>query len=278
MTAQQDSILVLDANGHSLTDVHLSTYYRENFFSGDSMWHPEVVENHGVAGEPVPYAVVNDSFVTALLLLCLVVTLFYSGTIRPMVVRRFREMLFPSLRVADDAVVPPAEMRMKRVLVLQTCLLGSVVFYFFTKSHVPGPFLLDSDYLLILVFMVMLLGFVLLKMMCYTVVNDIFFGSKKNKQFLQYLIFLIAFLGVLALPVVFLLVYFGISVKGVVFYFAFLSVIGEILVFYKGNVIFFRQKGGFLQNILYFCALEIVPVALLVGAWTKVIDLLKINF
>jgi hypothetical protein len=48
--------------------------------------------------------------------------------------------------------------------------------------------------------------------------------------------------------------------------------------FYKSYVIFFGRKSHFLQNILYFCALEIVPLASFGGLVVTAINILKINF
>ena len=50
------------------------------------------------------------------------------------------------------------------------------------------------------------------------------------------------------------------------------------LTFFKSFAIFFRRKGNFLQNILYFCALEIVPLTSFWGFVAIMINFLKINF
>ena len=79
-------------------------------------------------------------------------------------------------------------------------------------------------------------------------------------------------------PAVLLLVYFDLPLDVVLYYFIFVVVLGKILAFYKSYVIFFRQKGGFLQIILYFCALEIVPLTVLVGTWMALLDVLIVKF
>jgi len=52
----------------------------------------------------------------------------------------------------------------------------------------------------------------------------------------------------------------------------------KILTFYKSYIIFFKQKRYFLQIILYFCALEIVPLFALWGGLLSIVDLFKIKF
>lgn len=59
--------------GKSFRDVSLPQYYRESFFSKDSLFHPELRGGRlGVVGDPVPYTVAGDNFITSLLLLCFV--------------------------------------------------------------------------------------------------------------------------------------------------------------------------------------------------------------
>ena len=50
------------------------------------------------------------------------------------------------------------------------------------------------------------------------------------------------------------------------------------LTFFKSYITFFRRKSLFLQNILYFCALEIVPLVSFGGLAATAINVLKINF
>ena len=161
---------------------------------------------------------------------------------------------------------------------MQTCLLFSVIVYFLTKTYVSTTFIIDSDYQLILIFFGMLVAYALLKSCLYSMVNLVFFDGKRNGQLISALLMGAAVQGLLLMPVVFLLVYFGLSMQNVLYYFAFVVLLGKIWAFYKAFVIFFRQNSGFLQNILYFCALEIVPLASLVGTWALLVDLLKINF
>ena len=73
-------------------------------------------------------------------------------------------------------------------------------------------------------------------------------------------------------------VYFSLSIKTVSIYAIFVIILFKLLTFYKTHIIFFRRKGAFLQNILYFCALEIVPLLSLYGALVLTNSYLKINY
>ena len=52
----------------------------------------------------------------------------------------------------------------------------------------------------------------------------------------------------------------------------------KLLSLYKSYIIFFRHRGGFLQNFLYFCTLELAPLAALIGSLTMIANCLKVNF
>lgn len=260
-------------------DVQLPQFYQETYFAKDTLLHPEVGNvNYGVAGDPVPDVVRNDNLMTGLLLLCFLLTLVVYSRFRTYIARQYRDLIRIPHSEDDVLTETPGELRVKMLLMLQTCLIVSIVMYFGTIVYVSDCFIIDSDYQLVLIFMAMLIVYVLLKVMLYMAVDNVFFGSKKNKQFLRAKMLVSASQGVLLFPVVLLLVYFNLSLTKVLYFFVFVVALGKILAFYKAYVIFFRQNGGFLQNILYFCALEIVPLAVLVTAWAAAVDFLKINF
>ena len=82
----------------------------------------------------------------------------------------------------------------------------------------------------------------------------------------------------LLLPLVFLQFFFDLSMEKAVIDFIFILFLNKMLTFFKCWSIFFRQKRRFLQNILYFCALEATPLLVFGGIWLAVVNLLKINF
>ena len=91
-------------------------------------------------------------------------------------------------------------------------------------------------------------------------------------------LFLISIEGILLFPVVMLLAYFDLSMKNAVVYVAIVIFLAKILSFYKSYIIFFRRNGIFLQNFLYFCALEVIPLASLWGVLVILNSFLKVNF
>ena len=154
----------------------LPLYYRETFFAKDSLLHPEVSSAaYGMAGAPIPYTLSNDNFVTALLLLCFVLTLVFFGHFRPYAARQYKMLFMRQRSEGDMPTETTGELRLKSLFLIQTCLLFSIVMYFCVRVFMPGPLTIESDYLLVLIFMAVLIGYTLLTGACYTIVNITFF-------------------------------------------------------------------------------------------------------
>lgn len=90
-------------------------------------------------------------------------------------------------------------------------------------------------------------------------------------------LFLVSCEGVLLFPAIMLMTYFGFSIQAAVIYTLIVVGIIKILSFYKCFIIFFEER-RFLQIILYFCALEVVPLFALSGGLVLISHYLKINF
>ena len=261
-----------------LKDVDLPQYYSQNFFSGDSLFHPEIVGGRlGVAGDPIPYTIRGDNMFTALLLLCMMVFVVSIAHSRYFIVRQLKDFFFIP-RDDNQMTETSGEFRFQIFLVLLGCLLLSISSYLYVTTYVADTFVLDNDFQLIGMFFGGFVAYFTLKWLLYLSVNQVFFDGKKNLQFIKTALFITATEGVLLFPAVLLQVYFDLSIENVTYYYVLLLLLTKILTFYKSWIIFFRQNGVFLQTFLYFCALEIVPLLGFAGALLMVVDLLKINF
>ena len=161
---------------------------------------------------------------------------------------------------------------------LQTCLLLSMAYFFYVKAHVADTFVFAEEYLFIGLLFIITLGYTILKHPLYTLVNYTFFVGKNNGQWLHTLLLLSAVEGALLFPAVLFQSYFDIPLQNTVFYAVFVLILVKILTFYKCFVIFFRKNGLFLQIILYFCTLEIIPLLALWGGLGIITNALTINY
>ena len=132
--------------------------------------------------------------------------------------------------------------------------------------------------MLLVIFLGVFLAYFLIRFGLYTMVNNLFFDSSKNKKFLTSLLYLSAVEGLVLYPALALLTFMHLPAQNAIWYCLIVVILVKILTFYKTFTIFFKQNDFFLQIILYFCALEMVPLFTLWGGLSVIVDYLKINF
>ncbi len=264
--------------GHNLLDVQLPQYYREGFFSKDTLFHPELPGGrYGTAGDPVPYSVHGDDVLTLLLLSCFIVVVVSFSNVSGFFARQAKHFFYVQ-HATTEITETGNEVRFQIFLTFLAGLLLSLLFYFFTLHYIGETFVLKSQYHLIVIYMGLIVGYMLLKTLVQTLANLIFFGGKKSIQWIKSMLFLTSVEGIALFPIVMLRAYFDLSMQNVVIYFIIVLLIVKILTFYKAFVIFFRLNVVSLQIILYFCALEMVPLLALWGTLVFTANNLKINF
>ena len=264
--------------GRNLKDINIPQYYRENFFSKDTLYHPEINGGRlGMAGDPIPYAIRNDDTITALLLVSFVIALMAFAASRNYIARQLKTFFYPQ-KAGMDATETSGEFRAQVYFLLLTCLLLALFYFLYTQEFVASTFVLSDEYLLMVIFFGVFCGYYALKALLYTGVNLVFFDSKKNEQWLRTTLFINGAIGVFLFPAVMLLTYFDVTSKTIIYYLLVVLVFVKILTFYKCSAIFFRQNILYLQIILYFCTLEIIPLIALWGGLEVIVNALKINF
>ncbi|MDO4160158.1 MAG: DUF4271 domain-containing protein [Prevotellaceae bacterium] len=265
--------------GENVNEVNLPQYYRENFFSKDSLLHPELDGGrYGIAGDPVPYTIRGDDTITALLLGCFILAMIAFSKSKRFIFRQAKNFFYEPSSLTTEIAETTNEIRFQSFLVLQTCLLFSIVSFLYTLECVADTFILSSQYQLIAIFFGVLVAYFLFRYFLYGLVNTVFFGKRKSVRWLKHLLFITSVEGILIFPLVLLQSYFDLSIQNAVIYVAVVIILVKILLFYKSYVVFFRQKGMFLQIFLYFCALEIMPLLSLLGILEMIVDYLKIKF
>jgi hypothetical protein len=278
MALQQDSISITQ-EGEDLLDVQLPQYYREGFFSKDSLFHPELPGGRfGVAGDPVPYSIHNDSVITSILLAFFILVVIAIANIHEFIVRQFKNFFYIPREGTSEMTETGTELRIQVFMVFLSSLLLSLLFYFYTIHYIGDTFVLESQYYLIAVYLVLMIVYFTAKVILYSVVNSVFFDSKRKQHWFKTLLFISSMEGLILFPAVLLQTYFDMSEENVILYFTIVLFFVKILTFFKCYVVFFRRNVVKLQIILYFCALEMVP---LIAFWVTldiVVKSLKINF
>ena len=232
----------------------------------------------GHAGDPVPYTLSGDNLITGLLLCCFLLTVVSFQKSKRMIERQLKHFFYADHSGKTTTITETSsELRFQVFMAFETCLLVGIISFFYAGHYVSDDFIIEP-YQVIGVLTAVTTLYFLAKGLLYGVVNWTLYDSKKNEQWMKAYLFLTAAEGVALFPIVLLMAYFSLSVRTTCVYAIFVVILFKILAFCKYYIIFFRQKSGFLRIILYLCALEIVPMALLFEVLRLAVDYLIINF
>ena len=238
-------------------EVNDKPFYEESFFAKDSMYH---------------------NVITGLLLACFVLGIIAFSRSRDFIFRQAKSFFRVKHGNTSTENETTSEFRFQMFLVFMTCLLLSLLAFFYTEETVSEPLILKSHYYLVAIFLALCLSYFIIKAIIYTFVNSVFFDGASNTSWLKSLLFVTSVEGVLLFPIVLLLIYFNLPMKTVLICTAIVVISIKFLSFYKCNVTFFRHNDFILQNILYFCTLEIMPLFMLLGSMLMIVNNLKINY
>ena len=272
----QDSLIQEEGE---FTNTQLPTYYRESYFSTDTLFHPELNGGrYGVAGDPLPYSLRNDTVITLMILLCFVLALTAFRMSSGFLYRQAKDFFYISHSGPTFVNETTNEVRFQFFLVLQGCLLLSIYQFQNTDISLTENLAFTSQYMLMAIYLAMLLGYVVIKYALICICDSIFFDTRQHLQWVKTQLFVLAIAGMLVAPAVLLQIFFDIDGEKCFIYLMGLFILVKILLFYKCYVIFFKGIDSILQIILYFCALEIIPPFSMWGALLLISNCLKVNY
>lgn len=264
--------------GRSVLDVSLPQYYKESFFSDKDYFHPEIIGGRqGVAGDPMPYTIAGDNMMSLLLLVCFVATMISISRSRTFIARQVKSFFLVQRGNTTEVTETSAEVRFQLLLLAETCILLAVLFLSYLMEAETTTYTV-SQFRFIEILTGVFAGYYLAKYILYQLVNWVFFNEKNIQQWNVAYLFMQAMQGVLLLPLVFVQSFFNLSIGYAAIYFIIVAILFKFLEFYKQQQIFFPQNGRFLQNILYFCMLELVPVFIIWNILGIISEYLEINF
>ncbi len=279
--SQQPDTLHLPGHtaGHSWRDINMPKYYRESYFTGKPWFHPNLFGGRlGTAGDPVPYSIPRDNVITALLMICFVLAAVAYAKSKRFILRQAKGFFRPPHSEKMTAMSETSgEVRFQFFLVMQSCLLFALVYFFYVQKRVTDTFIIDQ-YQVIGIFALINLVYVVLKAAMYWLSGWVFFDRRRNDLWMKSFLFLVAMEGVCIFPIVMLQAYFEMPVETTLVCTGVVLAVFKLLALYKTYIIFFRHTGNSLQIFLYFCTLELMPLAVLLGALAMTGNYLKVNF
>ena len=238
--------------------------YKNCFFQDSEYLHPEIrVTLNGIPGDPIPYRLRSDVFVTATLLLSFFVAMFIlSRSMHPLEMQ-LKNLFYNRDRTQIFTLKSDSEMKNQAFIVLLACFLMTILFFNYTEVRMTSVFNQISPYVLLSVDMAIFLLYYLVKYLLYISVNWTFFPPQARSQWMNVYNFIVLAKALCLMPVVLLVVYFDLPLRLMQISVAFIVALAGIMVAFKAKHIFFVYKFGLLHLFLYFCTLEMAPLLFL---------------
>ena len=254
-----------------------ATQYEELSYFADNEYYAQINETDrfGIVGDPLPYTIGGDNFMTALLIGCFILTMLAVSKAGAYLLTLVKSFVFIQHGQTTTATITSGESRCMLLLSVETCLLLGISTFFYVNEYVTHSFILPQ-YLVIASFTAFFAVYFILKMLLASITNWTFFDKKNNEQWMQSFTFLVSVEAILLLPLVLVQAYFDFTARTMTITLLVVLLLVRIIAFYKTYLIFFRQKGRILQNILYLCMLELVPISILWGLLMNFSNYLKV--
>ena len=219
----------------------------------------------GVEGKPSAYNAGTDSVVSASVLMMIIVALLALAASWGFVVRQTRNFFYRENERTTNVPDSNKEIRSQVLLVAFTTFIFSVSYFaYFTHVNDVHDMAMSKN-LLILLFVGVFVAYILIKVGLYQLVNWVFFHGKEIEQWNKSQLYVTTMEGLLMTPVALLFIYGKLPLTTALICGGFVVILCKLCTFYKSYLIFFRRFAAFLQIFLYFCALELIPLAALVG-------------
>ncbi len=164
------------------------------------------------------------------------------------------------------------------ILYSQAVLFYSVIAFAQLKySH--GIVNAEMSYLYWGIYMLLFAISIFAKRLMYDIVNAILFTPQQTREWRISYFFTMQLSGFMLLPLVLaMLIVPDVPRRVYVVYLTVTALMCLFMLISRCRKLIFMQKNGFLDIILYLCALEILPIAVLLKAINELNDFLTINF
>lgn len=253
--------------------------YTMGYFYQNPLLHPEIIaETPGYSGEPKPYELRNDEWITGTLLCSFIFLVFLVRYIWRFLTVRTKEFL----NMADSASVHETKTSLEDYYGLfATAILSlmySLIFYGYTQHSLQLFLGQLSPHTLIGYYIICFLSFFGIKKGLYAFVNCIFFDKIKQKKWGNSYSYLIFTETILLFPVLLILVYFNISAYKALYILLILFIFVKTLLLFKTFRILFNNLYCLFHFFVYFCALEIIPMVLIWITLTRLTNSLIVIF
>ncbi|MBR2607716.1 MAG: DUF4271 domain-containing protein [Bacteroidaceae bacterium] len=231
-----------------------------------------------MTGTPIPYFFGNDNLLLALFLLNSLgisyVFILNGGNI----LQRIKSLFYFSQNSKPYNNQTHINHFCNIILYSQVILFYSVL-AFAQLEYNHGVKSTNNTYIFWGVYMLLFTTLIFAKRVIYDIANTILFTTQQKQEWRNSYLFTMQLSGFMLYPLVLsMLIVPHIPHLTYSIYITATALICLLMLISRCKKLIFMQKNGFLHIILYLCALEILPIAVLIKAINELNDFLTINF
>jgi len=226
----------------------------------------------------IPYSLKSDDLVSGIILVCFFLLAYIFSDSRKYLWQQAKNFILHKERTPLFGASTSISEYFSLLIILQTSLLISIVFWGYFSSKCPNFVQEIPSYLPIGIYAIVFLIYIFLKRTLYSFLGWVFFDKGGTSLWQQSYFTLVYSFGFVLFPYVLLLVYFDFDIKIMLAFGLVILIIAKILMLYKWLKFFFNNIYGLSLLILYFCALEIIPCFMYYKVLVNINSLLLIKF
>ncbi len=232
-------------------------------------------------GNPIPYLLMNDSWIGILIIICFVSSGYVMARGKKHLLQEIKEIFDTRpLRSTTHSIsqTTSEDIRFHIVFEIQLCLFMALFYfgYTFNGEYISKP---ESHLLLyISIFTgIILLGSVF-KVILYLIIGWVFFDNIITKSWIRCYFVTDVLLEFMLFPLLLIVIYRNIS-SGIYIPIALiLLILAKSLLFFRGLKLFFLNPYSKIYFIAYLCALELIPLIFILWGLNEANDFLQLNF
>lgn len=220
----------------------------------------------GMQAQPLPPALFRNDGVSIALLSCFLLTLLYLASSRRRLSERIKTFFRPKQSTTTSSIAEPETYEWVHLLLgCQLSIIGALLFYSYAREQLSVDLINLTPLTLLGIYTAVFMTMLIVKQRLYHFVHAIFFTIAERRRWYESYSLLFIIESLVLFPLALLSVYFDLAPEKVSISLAILLLFVKILLFFKSFSVFFGKLKGCLHLILYFCALEAIPLFIAVG-------------
>ena len=233
-----------------------------SFFAGDTLLHAEVpYRPYGFASTDTPYRLRHDDWSGLMLLVCMLLAVGLAVRLRGRLRDVLRDVFMPIVGKADEPTAhDPLRYSTRLIAVCLLALSATMVTFTYTQHDVAFYLFSETPYIVFGAFLLLWLGYFLVKRMAASFVNWVFFRNEKIFTWQRAYTFLYVAEAMFFFLLALVAVYLTVLPHDVLIMALILVILFKIVLLFKTYQIFFPKMYGTLHLIVYFCTLELMPL------------------